>query len=82
MARGDLAVVEGWLQSVNSADRSGVLALTSPDVEIVGPRGIGRGHELLSDWLGRAGFTSEAPPMVLRSGRQDRRRAGRDVEGS
>jgi ketosteroid isomerase-like protein len=59
MAHGDLATVEQWLQGVNDADREGVLALTSPDMELVGPRGVGRGHELLADWLARAHFSSK-----------------------
>jgi hypothetical protein len=60
MAQGDLAVVERWLSGVNAAECTKVLALTSPEVEIVGPRGVGRGHELLAGWLARAGFTSAA----------------------
>ena len=60
MAHGDLAVVEQWLRGVNEGDRARVLGLTAEDVEIVGPRGVGRGRELLGEWLARAGFTSEA----------------------
>lgn len=56
---GDLAIVEGWLNAVNDADLDGVLALSAPDVEVVGPRGSGRGHALLGDWLTRAGFKAE-----------------------
>jgi SnoaL-like domain len=57
---GDLAVVEAWLEAVNRVDRPTVLALSAPDIEIVGPRGTGRGHDVLADWLTRAGFTSAA----------------------
>ncbi len=59
MALGDLAIVESWLKSVNASDRTSLLALTAADVEIVGPRGVGRGRELLADWLVRAGFSSQ-----------------------
>ena len=59
MSHGDLAVVERWLDGVNKADRTSVIDLTAADVEIVGPRGVGRGRELLADWLSRAGFSSE-----------------------
>jgi hypothetical protein len=60
MAHGELATVERWLHAVNDADREALLAVTAPDMEIVGPRGIGRGHDLLADWLERAHFTSQA----------------------
>jgi hypothetical protein len=60
MAHGDLAIVERWLASVNEANREAVLALTASDLEIVGPRGVGRGKALLADWLARAGFAAEA----------------------
>jgi ketosteroid isomerase-like protein len=35
----------------------GALALTAPDVVIVGPRGAARGHEVLRAWMGHAGAT-------------------------
>ena len=60
MAHGDLAIVERWLAAVNEANRDAVLALTASDLEIVGPRGVGRGKALLADWLARAGFAAEA----------------------
>lgn len=36
-----------------------LLALSDPHIEIVGPRGAGYGHQLLRDWLGRAGLQLE-----------------------
>ena len=54
-----LAVVESWQSAVNSRDFDQLCALTSRDVELVGPRGSGRGHEVLRQWLQRAGFTAE-----------------------
>jgi hypothetical protein len=59
MAHRDLAIVERWLHGVNATDRANVLSLTSPDVEVVGPRGVGRGSHVLADWLARAGFSSQ-----------------------
>ena len=53
-----LAVVERWQLAVNEADLEQLVALTAHDVEIVGPRGGGRGHEVLRQWLMRAGFTA------------------------
>lgn len=57
--RGDLAVVESWLRAVNEADPERALAVSATDIEVVGPRGSGRGHALLADWLRRAGFKAE-----------------------
>jgi hypothetical protein len=61
MTRGDLAVVEEWLSAVDARDRARLMALTTPEVEVVGPRGSARADRaVLSEWLGRAGFSAEA----------------------
>lgn len=57
---GDLAVVERWLEAVNRGDREAVLSESATDIEVRGPRGAQIGHEVLSTWLGRAGFTAHA----------------------
>lgn len=58
---GDLEVVERWLAAINAEDAAGVEALTSEQVEIVGPRGQGTmERHVLGEWLARAGFQSEA----------------------
>ena len=54
-----LAVVRAWLEAVNCQDADRLVALSDPDIEILGPRGTGRGHRLLCDWLCRAGLTLE-----------------------
>ena len=54
-----LGVVRAWLEAVNAQDVERVLALSDPELEIVGPRGTARGHPVLRDWLGRAGVTLE-----------------------
>jgi hypothetical protein len=61
MTRGDLAVVEAWLAAVDARDGARLLALTTPDVEIEGPRGSARADRtVLMEWLGRAGFAAES----------------------
>lgn len=58
---GDLEIVERWLAAINAEDAAGVEALTSEQVEIVGPRGQGTmERHVLREWLARAGFQSEA----------------------
>jgi hypothetical protein len=51
-----VAVVQAWQEAVNRQDVARLAALSGPDIEIVGPRGSGRGIDLLRDWLGRAGL--------------------------
>lgn len=54
-----IRTVHDWLAAVNAGDVEGALALTAPDVVIVGPRGEARGHEVLRAWMGHAGATFE-----------------------
>ncbi len=54
-----LAVVQAWQEAANRQDGDSLVGLSAPDVEVVGPRGSGRGHQLLRDWLARAGLTLE-----------------------
>lgn len=49
-----LAVVQGWQDAVNARQAERVLALSDPEIEIVGPRGTARGHEVLRQWLDHA----------------------------
>lgn len=51
-----VAVVQAWQDAANAQDIETLLALSTADIEIIGPRGSGRGHELVRDWLGRAGL--------------------------
>jgi hypothetical protein len=48
------AIVQAWQDAANRQDIDQLLARSSPDIEIVGPRGSGYGHQLLRDWLSRA----------------------------
>jgi SnoaL-like domain len=53
------AVVRDWVGAVNRQDAELLVALSDPGIKVVGPRGSGYGHQLLRDWLGRAGLTLE-----------------------
>ncbi len=59
-------VVEAWQEAVNRQDIEGVVALSSPDIELVGPRGSGRGPQLLRDWFGLAGLRLETLRVFAR----------------
>ena len=54
-----LAVVAQWQDAANTQDVAQLLDLSSPDIEVVGPPGSGRGHEALKDWVPRAGLPAE-----------------------
>lgn len=49
--------VKLWHEALNAGDHDRLLALSSDDVEVGGPRGSGRGSALLAEWFGRAGIT-------------------------
>lgn len=51
-----LHVVSAWQEASNAQDVDRLLALSDSNIELVGPRGSGFGHQLLREWLGRAGL--------------------------
>src|SRR4051812_12319254 len=50
-------VVQAWQETANDKDANRLVALSHPNIEIVGPRGSSHGSHILLDWLGRAGLT-------------------------
>jgi len=58
-AQDPLTVANGWVVAANTQDAGRLVELSDPNIEIVGPRGSGFGHQLLRDWLARAGLELE-----------------------
>jgi hypothetical protein len=52
-----LTIVQAWQEAANTRNIERLLELSDPNIEIVGPRGSGYGHQLLRDWLDRAGLS-------------------------
>jgi ketosteroid isomerase-like protein len=52
-----LHVVVAFHEALNGGEVERLVGLAREDVELVGPRGTGRGVELLREWVGRAGIT-------------------------
>ena len=52
-------VVLAWHEALNAGDLDRLAALVDEEVEVVGPRGSGRGVALLHDWAARAGVRLE-----------------------
>jgi SnoaL-like domain len=51
-----VAIAEAWQDAANNQDVKRLLELSDPNIEIVGPRGSAHGHDILKDWLSRAGL--------------------------
>ncbi len=51
--------VHAWLGALNAADAGALLALSAPDIALIGPRGTATGHDALRTWLQHAGATFE-----------------------
>lgn len=63
-----IAVAHAWIDAANRRDADGIIALSDPDIEIVGPRGAVRGAAVLRDWLMRAGLSLENKRTFARDG--------------
>ncbi len=50
------ALAKAWQDAANNQNIDQLLTLSAPAIEVVGPRGSGYGHQILRDWLGRAGL--------------------------
>ena len=62
------ATVEAWHAALNAGDVERLLALSAEHVEVGGPRGAGRGTDLLREWLGRAQIRLEPRRIFARDG--------------
>jgi ketosteroid isomerase-like protein len=50
----EVRVVRAWHEALNTGDVDLLATLSHPDVEVGGPRGTGRGAQLLREWVDRA----------------------------
>lgn len=57
MKRSLTQTVKFWHDALNAGDLNRLLALSTTDIEVGGPRGSGRGSSILADWVGRTGIT-------------------------
>jgi ketosteroid isomerase-like protein len=62
----ELAIVRAWHQALNEGDVDRLVALSSEDVEVGGPRGATRGAQVLREWFGRAAIRLEPRQMFHR----------------
>ena len=59
MSAPELRIVETWHEALNSGEVDRLVELSHPEVEVVGPRGTGRGAQLLREWVDRANIRLE-----------------------
>lgn len=59
MTASEVHVVKAWHETLNEGDVDRLVELSHPDVEVGGPRGRGRGAQLLREWVDRAGIQLE-----------------------
>jgi hypothetical protein len=77
-----LAVIEAWHAAVNAGDGDGAGALCTEDVQVGGPRGGGRGRDLLTGWVGHAGVRLETRRWFCGSGGAVVEQDARWIDGS
>lgn len=66
MTASEIAIVRAWHLALNAGDLDRLVALSSDDVEVGGPRGASRGAQVLREWVGRAGIRLEPQRMFHR----------------
>jgi ketosteroid isomerase-like protein len=64
----EVAVVRAWHDALNAGDADRLVALSSEDVEVGGPRGAGTGGPLLREWVERAGIRMHIRRLFHRAG--------------
>jgi hypothetical protein len=63
-------ILLAWHDAVNAGDVEAAVARCSEDVAVLGPRGVGHGHDLVRGWLQRSGIRLEPQDgMEEREGR-------------
>ncbi len=55
MTASEVQVVRSWHDALNDGDVEHLVSLSHSDIEVGGPRGAGRGTQILREWVGRAG---------------------------
>jgi ketosteroid isomerase-like protein len=61
----EIEVVMAWHAALNAGDVEQLVSLSTPDVELGGPRGSGRGADLLSEWVSRAGVRGDGDGALI-----------------
>lgn len=68
MSAPEVRIVREWHEALNAGDVDRLMALSSPGVEVGGPRGTGHGAELLREWVARSVISIEPRKVFHRAG--------------
>ncbi|NLE81422.1 MAG: nuclear transport factor 2 family protein [Rhodococcus sp.] len=68
MSTSEIATVLAWHEALNSGDVETLLALSSDDIEVGGPKGATQGLTALEEWVGSAGITLKPGNMYVHDG--------------
>src|SRR5438128_10523620 len=66
MTSAEAEIILAWHAARNESEVQRLLSLSTDDVEVGGPRGAGRGADLLRDWVARAGVHLEPRRIFCR----------------
>lgn len=63
----EIEAVLKWHEALNAGDVERLVALSDSEIEVGGPRGSGRGAQLLREWVGRANLRLESRRVFHRA---------------
>ncbi|MCH4827991.1 nuclear transport factor 2 family protein [Planococcus halocryophilus] len=52
-------IANQWIEKVNDKNIKAVLEVSDPHIELVGPRGVAEGHDILQKWIEQSGIHME-----------------------
>lgn len=55
----NIKIAERWTTGVNERNIKDVLEVSDPHIELVGPRGVAEGHNILQQWIKESGIKME-----------------------
>ncbi len=59
MTTPEVRIIVAWHEALNGGDVENLVELSHPEIEVGGPRGTGRGVQLLREWVAQAGIHLE-----------------------
>lgn len=65
----NIEIADQWTKKVNERDIKGVLEVSDPHIELVGPRGMAEGHDILEQWIKESGVklkTQATTPKAMK----------------
>lgn len=61
-------IAKRWVNAANQKNIEELVSLSDEKIEIAGPKGSGTGHQLLTEWIDRAGLTVSTIKIYAKGG--------------